>query len=66
MYFFFSGIKTYSNWPTIPQIFINGEFVGGCDILLSMHQSGELVDELKKVGIQSELKDAAGNETAKK
>lgn len=52
------GIKTFSNWPTIPQIFINGEFVGGCDILLSMHQNGELVDELKKVGIESALKDA--------
>ncbi|KPI92494.1 Glutaredoxin-related protein 5, mitochondrial [Papilio xuthus] len=49
------GIKEYSNWPTIPQVFINGEFVGGCDIMLQMHQSGELVEELKKVGIQSAL-----------
>uniref|UniRef100_A0A336MT43 Glutaredoxin-related protein 5, mitochondrial n=1 Tax=Culicoides sonorensis TaxID=179676 RepID=A0A336MT43_CULSO len=55
-----NGIKTYSNWPTIPQVFINGEFVGGCDILVSMHQNGELVDELKKVGIESSLKDAEG------
>lgn len=54
------GVKAYSNWPTIPQIFINGEFVGGCDILLQMHQSGELVDELKKVGIVSQLEGAAG------
>ncbi|KNZ73777.1 Monothiol glutaredoxin-4, partial [Termitomyces sp. J132] len=37
-----SGIKEFSAWPTIPQIYVNGEFVGGCDILLSMHQSGEL------------------------
>ncbi|XP_058797557.1 glutaredoxin-related protein 5, mitochondrial [Phymastichus coffea] len=49
------GIKDFSNWPTIPQVFINGEFVGGCDILLQLHQNGELVEELKKVGITSAL-----------
>ncbi|BES93651.1 Glutaredoxin [Nesidiocoris tenuis] len=49
------GIKEFSNWPTIPQVFINGEFVGGCDILLQMHKSGDLIEELKKVGIESEL-----------
>lgn len=49
------GVKDFSNWPTIPQVFINGEFVGGCDIMLQMHQSGELVEELKKVGIKSAL-----------
>lgn len=49
------GIKDFTNWPTIPQVFINGEFVGGCDILLQMHQSGELIEELKKVGITSAL-----------
>ncbi|CAF3338195.1 unnamed protein product [Rotaria socialis] len=48
-------MKIYSNWPTFPQVYFNGEFVGGCDILLQMHQSGELVEELKKVGIQSKL-----------
>ncbi|KIJ93908.1 hypothetical protein K443DRAFT_134923 [Laccaria amethystina LaAM-08-1] len=37
-----TGIKEFSEWPTIPQIYVNGEFVGGCDILLGMHQSGEL------------------------
>jgi len=36
------GIKTYANWPTIPQLYINGEFVGGCDIMREMYQSGEL------------------------
>ena len=36
------GIKDYSDWPTIPQIFINGEFIGGCDILTEMHKNGEL------------------------
>jgi len=37
-----SGIKEFSEWPTIPQVYVNGEFVGGCDIVMSMHQSGEL------------------------
>lgn len=36
------GIKEYSNWPTIPQVYINGEFVGGSDILIEMYQSGDL------------------------
>jgi monothiol glutaredoxin len=36
------GIKEYSNWPTIPQVYINGEFVGGSDILIQMYQTGEL------------------------
>lgn len=49
------GIKDYTSWPTIPQIFINGEFIGGCDILLEKHQNGELIDELQKVGIKSAL-----------
>ncbi|XP_030378222.1 glutaredoxin-related protein 5, mitochondrial [Scaptodrosophila lebanonensis] len=49
------GIKEYSDWPTIPQVFINGEFVGGCDILMQLHQSGDLIEELKKVGIVSDL-----------
>ncbi|XP_059610196.1 glutaredoxin-related protein 5, mitochondrial [Phlebotomus argentipes] len=52
------GIKDFSNWPTIPQVFIDGEFVGGCDIMLQMHQNGELIEELKKVGIRSALLDA--------
>jgi len=49
------GIKDYSNWPTIPQIYFKGEFIGGCDILLQMHQSGELIEELQKIGITSAL-----------
>ena len=36
------GIKQFANWPTIPQLYINGEFVGGCDIMREMYQSGEL------------------------
>lgn len=41
----------YSSWPTIPQVYVNGEFVGGCDIMLSMHQSGELEKLLLKEGL---------------
>jgi monothiol glutaredoxin len=40
------GIKQYANWPTIPQLYVNGEFVGGCDIVTEMFQSGELQDLL--------------------
>jgi monothiol glutaredoxin len=36
------GIKDYANWPTIPQLYVNGEFVGGCDIMREMYQAGEL------------------------
>jgi len=46
-----NDIKEYSEWPTIPQIYVNGEFIGGCDILLSMHQSGELEKLLQTEGI---------------
>ncbi|XP_073348839.1 glutaredoxin-related protein 5, mitochondrial [Pagrus major] len=52
------GVKEFSNWPTIPQVYFNGEFVGGCDILLQMHQNGDLVEEFKKLGISSALLDA--------
>jgi monothiol glutaredoxin len=41
------GIKEYTNWPTIPQIFINGEFIGGADIIAEMHEKGELAQLLK-------------------
>ena len=41
------GIKEFTNWPTIPQIFINGEFVGGADIITEMHENGELAPMLK-------------------
>ncbi|KIM70548.1 hypothetical protein SCLCIDRAFT_1206676 [Scleroderma citrinum Foug A] len=46
-----SSIKEFSDWPTIPQVYVNGEFIGGCDVLLSMHQSGEFEDLLMKHGI---------------
>uniref|UniRef100_H2YE03 Glutaredoxin-related protein 5, mitochondrial n=1 Tax=Ciona savignyi TaxID=51511 RepID=H2YE03_CIOSA len=52
-----AGIKEFSDWPTIPQVYMNGQFVGGCDILLQMHQSGDLIEEFKTVGIRSALLD---------
>jgi monothiol glutaredoxin len=42
------GIKEYANWPTIPQLYVDGEFVGGCDIMREMYQSGELQTLLSK------------------
>ena len=45
------GIKEYSNWPTIPQLYVKGEFVGGCDIVREMFQAGELQQALKDAGV---------------
>ncbi|MCJ1379075.1 monothiol glutaredoxin grx5 [Xylographa soralifera] len=45
------GIKEFSDWPTIPQLYVEKEFVGGCDILMSMHQSGELGKLLEEKGV---------------
>jgi len=42
------GIKIFSDWPTIPQLYINGEFIGGCDITREMYQTGELQELLSK------------------
>lgn len=46
-----SGIKEYSEWPTVPQLYVNGEFIGGCDIIMSMHQNGELESLLAKENV---------------
>jgi monothiol glutaredoxin len=45
------GIKEYSNWPTIPQLYVKGEFIGGCDIVREMFQAGELQDHLVAQGV---------------
>ena len=47
----FVGIKEYSDWPTIPQLYINKEFVGGCDLLRDMHQNGELAKLLTEADV---------------
>ncbi len=49
-------IKTYSNWPTIPQIYIKKEFIGGCDIIRELAESGEIEDLLKKHKIEYNIK----------
>jgi len=45
------GVKAFSNWPTVPQLYVKGEFVGGCDIVREMFQAGELQDMLTAKGI---------------
>ncbi len=47
------GIKEFSNWPTIPQLYVKGDFVGGCDIVREMFQSGELSELLQSHGIDA-------------
>ena len=48
------GIKDYANWPTIPQLYVKGEFIGGCDIVREMFQSGELATYLNTNGIAAQ------------
>lgn len=54
-----TGIKEYSDWPTIPQLYVEKEFVGGCDILMSMHQNGELAKLLADKGVFEAADDQA-------
>nr|TKS15370.1 glutaredoxin family protein [Populus alba] len=49
-----TGVKAYSNWPTFPQIFIKGEFIGGSDIIMNMHQTGELKEKLQDIAGKEE------------
>lgn len=57
------GIKEYSDWPTIPQLYIEKEFVGGCDILVSMHQSGELAKMLEEKKVLAPAEESSDAET---
>jgi monothiol glutaredoxin len=50
------AIKEYSNWPTIPQLYVKGEFLGGCDIVREMYQTGELQELLSTNGIDVQVK----------
>ena len=45
------GIKQFSDWPTIPQLYVKGEFVGGSDIMMEMYESGELAELMQKAGV---------------
>jgi monothiol glutaredoxin len=47
------GIKRFANWPTIPQLYVKGEFIGGCDIVREMFESGELQELLKTKGVKA-------------
>jgi monothiol glutaredoxin len=47
------GIKQFTNWPTIPQLYVKGEFIGGCDIVREMYESGELQQLLTEKGIKA-------------
>ena len=48
------GIKSFSNWPTIPQLYVKGEFIGGCDIVREMYETGELQDLMTTKGVKVE------------
>ena len=52
------GIKSFTNWPTIPQLYVKGEFVGGCDIIREMFQAGELQEVLTEKGVAFDKKSA--------
>ncbi|CAJ2502222.1 Uu.00g096160.m01.CDS01 [Anthostomella pinea] len=58
-----SGIKEFSDWPTIPQLYLDKEFVGGCDILVSMHQDGSLAKMLEEKKVLAPI-DGSGSESA--
>ena len=47
------GVKQFSDWPTIPQLYVKGEFVGGCDIVREMYQTGELAELLRTKGVET-------------
>jgi len=48
-----NGIKDFTNWPTIPQLYVKGEFVGGCDIIREMYEAGELQTLFKEKGVET-------------
>ncbi len=49
------GIKAYSDWPTIPQLYVKSEFIGGCDIIREMYETGELTEMFRTNGIEAKL-----------
>ncbi|KAH9000176.1 thioredoxin-like protein [Lactarius akahatsu] len=59
-----NGIKEFSEWPTVPQLYVNSEFIGGCDIVLGMHQSGELEELLTKHNIVPKADEEAAMQAA--
>ncbi len=55
-----NGIKEFANWPTIPQLYVKGEFVGGCDIVREMYETGEIVEMLNDRGIKVNVQSIEG------
>jgi monothiol glutaredoxin len=55
------GLKTYSNWPTFPQLYVNGELIGGCDITLELYESGELAKMIAEAGPAQGAAGSAGS-----
>ena len=53
------GMKAYANWPTIPQVYVKGEFIGGCDIVREMFQAGELQNMLAEKGVATKARASA-------
>jgi monothiol glutaredoxin len=53
------GIKDFSSWPTIPQLYVKGEFLGGCDIIREMYQTGELIEAMNTKGIDISINENA-------
>ena len=58
------GLKTYSNWPTFPQLYVKGELIGGCDIALELYQSGELAKMIAEASPAQGAAGSAGSATA--
>ena len=54
-----NGVKEYSDWPTIPQVYVKGEFIGGSDILMQLHNEGTFHEEFEKHGIKSKFSDGS-------
>ena len=58
------GLKAYSNWPTFPQLYVNGELVGGCDIALELYESGELEKMVGEASPAQDARDSVANESS--
>jgi monothiol glutaredoxin len=58
------GLKSYSNWPTFPQLYVKGELIGGCDIAVEMYESGELGELIASAGEPQSDSTVAGNEAS--
>jgi monothiol glutaredoxin len=58
------GLKAYSNWPTFPQLYVNGELIGGCDITVELYESGELEKLVSEANASQATPDSVGSESS--